>query len=426
MTTIDPAEVLGLTDEPSFAEALRAYGARWEQHAERLVGIGEDLLVASLREDSDVDPLALRQALTPRIRPLLEAVAALEVLATRVALPAGDLPGSSPGGPGTDQIEPVVAWPELPPLLEVRDRLTAFARSRILVADDHFGGQLELVDASVARLTVTRLTQRISERRMWTPVEQPSLPEYGDDLAASVGPATTWAPSTWVGVRTGSVRPRSCTACGGDGRMRCQQCQGTMFERCEPLEPCALCHGTGKRYPRRTALIRTVCDVCNGRGGVPCSFCAGLGRRGCTVCTDGHVGCHRCRGYGQLTEYLEGTVERVAETEVFLVGDTGGLGRRELEESSHHFRKLATLTRWRAVPGLPEPVAAAVRAALEDKRPGQLRQKVDIAVLPAARVSYAATGGARRSAWLLGDQREVRAPATRWDWLPFTTLAGLP
>jgi hypothetical protein len=422
MTAIDPAEILDLGDEVSFAEALRAYGARWARQAERLLGIGEDLLLDSLREgDSDVDPLSLRQALTPRLRPVLEAAAALEVLATRVALPAGELPGPATAGAGVDQLEPVRAWPSPPPLIEVRDRLTAFARSRRLLADDHFGGQLELADVSIARLTVTRVVQQVGERRMWTAAEQPSLPEYADDPAAAAG-AATWEPTTWLGVKAGSIRPRSCTTCGGDGRARCPQCQGTMFERCEPLEPCAVCHGTGRRYARRTALIRTVCDVCNGRGGVPCSFCAGMGRRPCTGCTDGNVGCQRCRGYGQVTEYVEGTVERTVETGVTLVGDRDGLA----EQLGDHFRTLATLTRWRPVPGLPEQVAAAVRAALEDKRPGQVRLRVDIEVLPVTEVGYATVGGASRTAWLVGEEREVRAPGARWLRLPFTGLMGLP
>jgi hypothetical protein len=423
LSTIDPAEVLGMSDEQSFAEALRAYGARWEQQAERLVGVGEDLLVAGLHEAEEgagPDPLALRQSLTPRIRPMLEAAAALENLATRGALPAGELPGTADPLAAPDEGGP--AWPAAPTLVEVRDRLTAYARSRRLVADDHFGGPLEVRDASVARLTVTRLTQRIAEQRMWTPVEHPGLPEYGDDLAASVGPASGWERTSWTGVRSGSIRPRSCTSCGGDGRARCQQCQGTAFERCEPLEPCALCHGTGRRYARRTALIRSVCDVCNGRGGVPCSFCAGMGRRPCTGCTDGSVGCQRCRGYGQLTEYVEGTVERTPETEVVLVGDGGQLGRG----AGDGFRPLLTLTRWRPLPGLPEAVAAAVRAALEERRPGQLRQRVELAVLPAFEVAYTTAAGARRTAWLVGDAHEVRAPGVRWARLPFLAVIGLP
>ena len=420
MSTNDQAEVLGMSDQPSFAEALRAYGARWEEQAERLVGVGHDLLEAGLLEAGGAapDPLALRQALTPRIRPLLEAAAALENLATRAALPAGDLPGTA--GPEPEDGGP--AWPLAPTLVEVRDRLTAWARSRRLVADDHFGGPLEVRDASVARITITRLTQRVAEQRMWTPVEHPGLPEYGDDLAASVGPASGWERSSWTGVRAGTIRPRSCSNCGGDGRARCPRCQGSAFERCEPLEPCALCHGTGRRYARRTALIRSVCDVCNGRGGVPCSFCAGMGRRPCSGCTDGSVACQRCRGYGQLTEYVEGTVERTPETEVLLIGDRGQLAG----SADGGFQPLLTLTSWRPLPGLPEQVAAAVRAALEQRRPGQLRQRIEVAVLPAVEVGYTTAAGARRTAWLVGDAREVKAPGVRWARLPFLAVIGLP
>jgi hypothetical protein len=75
---------------------------------------------------------------------------------------------------------------------------------------------------------------------------------------------------------------------------------------------------------------------------------------------------------------------------------------------------------------VPAPVAAAVRAALEERRPGQLRQRVELAVLPAFEVAYTSAAGARRTAWLVGDAREVRAPGVRWARLPFLAVIGLP
>jgi hypothetical protein len=412
---IDPCEVLGITDGPSFADALRAYGERWDQHAGRLLGAGEDLLVQVLRDDSEADPLALRQALTPRIRPVLESAAALEVLATQVALEAGDLPRPSGAATGTEPLEAEAGWPVPPPDHEVRERLRAWARGRRTVPDDRFDGRIEVHDASVARLVVTRMVQTVTETRMWTPAERPPLPEYSGDPAKAAGEHHGWGAGRWIGVRAGSIRPRSCSGCGGDGRIACQHCSGTMFQRCEPFEQCQVCSGTGRRYLRRTSLIRTVCEMCNGRGGVPCSFCGGMGRRPCASCTDGHARCQRCRGYGRVTEYMQAVVERIPRSEQHDIGEADRLAARNADG----FTRLATLTRWRTIRGLPEPVEAAVRHALDAREPGQIHQKVELDVLQALRVDYwpAGTHATRRTVWLVGD--EVRPSAGNWLRLPF-------
>jgi hypothetical protein len=408
---IDPCEVLGITDGPSFADALRAYAERWEQHTGRLLGAGEDLLVQSLRDDSDADPLALRQALSPRMRPVLEAAAALEVLATQVALEAGDLPRPSSEQGGT--LDPEPGWPLPPPVETVRDTLNQWAGRR---ADGRFDGPLDVRDASVARLKVTRLVQSVTETRMWTAAERPPLPEYSGDPSKAAGEHHGWGAGRWIGARAGSIQPRSCSGCGGDGLIPCPQCSGSMFEPCEPLETCRVCAGTGRRYPRRASLVRTVCDVCNGRGGVPCSFCAGLGRRPCSACTDGHAGCQRCRGYGRVTEYVQAVVERQPESEVVVIGEPDRFGKA----GDLPFRRLATLTRWRPVPGLPPEVEAAVRSALDVRRPGQIHQKVELDILPAWRVEPGVAGpqhvrgGSRDAVWVVGDDAEVQTGKSGW------------
>jgi hypothetical protein len=415
----DPAEVLGMAEEPSFAGALRAWGARYDEQAGRLLGEGEDLLLAALREDGDADPGALRQALTPRMRPLLEAATALEILASQAGLDTGELPRlPSPGsnGEAVDLEQPDPAWPAPPSTELARARLAAWARRRPLVRADLFDGELELQDGSAARLTVTRILEEVTETRMWTPAERPSLPEYRGQPAEAAGDQRGWEATRWEGVRQGSVRPRTCSACGGDGRLTCPRCSGSMFERCQPFEPCRVCLGTGRRARHRGELTRPVCEVCNGRGLVPCPSCGGMGRRPCSGCTDGHVGCKRCRGYGRVTEYLQAVVERRPDVEEITVGEAG-----QLPGVEGGFRRLVTLTRYRAIRGMPREVELALRRALEDKRPGQVRQRVEIAVLPAVRVGYR-DRGARRTAWLVGDEGEVHAPRAGWPRLPFMAL----
>jgi hypothetical protein len=412
----DPVAVLGIGDEPSLADALRALGARYDEQAERLLGAGEDLLVTALSEDSDADPLALREALTPRIRPLLEAAAAVEILAAQPGLDTGEMPRlRDAGGDGEasdlDLAEP--AWPVHPPGEVIRARLASWARRRTLVPDDLFNGELELSDASAARLVVTRIVEEVTETRMWTPAERLTLKEFSGEPAKAAGEHRGWEETRWEGVREGSVRPRTCTGCGGDGRLPCPRCTGSMFEQCQPFEPCRICQGTGRRPRARGEPARPVCEVCNGRGMVPCPSCGGMGRRPCGGCGDGHVGCKRCRGYGRLTEYMHAVVERRSDAEQVEIG-----GAARLDGVADHYRHLATLTRYRAIPGMPDDVGEALRVVFEERQPGQIRQRVEVSVLPAVHIGFR-DRGLRRSAWLVGDDGEVRVPRRRWPRLPF-------
>jgi hypothetical protein len=416
--SVDPRDVLGISDdEVSFAEALRGFAARYEQHAERLLGVGEDLLAEQLRKDEDADPQALRQALTPRIRPLLEAAAALEVLSAQTALASGALTAATPDGEGArpDALlapEPDLPWPAPPGEQDARAALAAWARRTPLVPGGLFDGMLEVDDASVARLTVTRVVQRVSETRMWTAGAPPELPEYdGDDPAAAAGAHRGWEDQHWEGIRAGSVNKRSCSTCGGDGRLRCGLCAGSMFERCPPFETCRICRGSG-RTRRRGTLRRFPCDVCNARGVVPCPACGGMGRRPCSGCTDGNVGCQRCRGYGRVTEYLLAAVDRTVHSETVPVGEEGPFRDRPTG-----YRRVATLARYRRLEGIPEPADEALRAVLATGTDGQLRQKVEVEALSAARVRYR-RGSTARTAWVLGEQREVLAPRVRLPTVP--------
>src|SRR5262245_7363766 len=386
---VDPCDVLGIGDDVvSFAVALRAYAARYEQQVGVLLGVGADLLAAELGEHGRADPQALRQALTPRIRPLLEAAAALEALAAQTALASGDLPAGEPGGEGAlPQAllapEPDAPWPPVPGEHQARLALASWARRALLVPDALFDGDLEVQDASVARLTVTRVLQQVTETRMWTAGMPPALPEYEDDAAAAAGTHRGFEAHRWEGIRAGSVNKRSCSTCGGDGRLRCSVCSGSMFERCPPFEACRICRGSGRQH-RRSTLRRAPCDVCNARGVVPCPACGGMGRRLCSACTDGNTGCQRCRGYGRVTEYVLAVVERTVTSEVVPVGDEAPF--RDGAEPG--YRRLATLTGYRPLEGMPAPVDAALREVLGAAVPGQLRQKVEVEALLALRVGY--------------------------------------
>jgi hypothetical protein len=295
----------------------------------------------------------------------------------------------------------------------IRARLASWARRRPLVPDDLFNGELELTDGSAARLVVTRIVEEVSETRMWTPAERLALPAYSDDPAKAAGDHRGWEQSRWEGVREGSVRPRTCTGCGGDGRLHCPRCTGSMFEQCQPFEPCRVCQGTGRRARVRGEPARPVCEVCNGRGMVPCPSCGGMGRRPCTGCTDGHIGCKRCRGYGRLTEYVQAVVERRPDVEQVVVGEAA-----RLDGVSDGFRHLATLTRFRPIPGMPDDVGEVLRVVFEERQPGQIRQRVEVSVLPAVQVGFR-DRGARRTAWLVGDDGIVHVPRRRWPRLPF-------
>jgi hypothetical protein len=405
----DPVDALGVTDEPTVAAGLLALAARYEEQAPALVATGADLLAGAVGDGRQADGTALRQALAPRLRALAGASTALESLA-RSPLPPGDLldaarlAGTAAPPPG--------AWPPQPAVELVREVLARWARSRPRVPDDLFDGDLAVADASVARLTVTRVFRRVTEERMWTGDAPPELETYEDDLPdlARALDDRGWGDARWEGVRAGSVERRNCTRCEGEGRVRCQRCNGGAFERCRQFEPCSTCHGTGKGARQRGSWLRPACPVCNGRGAVPCALCGGFGRRPCEACAGGLIACDRCHGHGRVTQYDLGVIERWAETVAEV--DRARLDRlgRGVER---HFRPVATVTRPRPVAGMPERLHDAVRRLLERPGPEQVRQRVRIEVLPAVEVTYE-HGGRTGTAWLLGegDTLEVRAPGT--------------
>jgi len=74
-----------------------------------------------------------------------------------------------------------------------------------------------------------------------------------------------------------------CELCGGSGKLECLACGGTgaaphfFFVEC-PCGGnlgCPICHGLGY-YPSVTAKP---CEVCDGKGWIPCPTCQGNGKR---------------------------------------------------------------------------------------------------------------------------------------------------
>jgi DnaJ-class molecular chaperone len=78
-----------------------------------------------------------------------------------------------------------------------------------------------------------------------------------------------------------------CSACKGDGEVKCPKCNGTGTI---PVK-CDECKGTGKlTYESRIVE----CDICNGKGTVQskCGECFGGGK----------VACEACGGTGETEE----------------------------------------------------------------------------------------------------------------------------
>jgi hypothetical protein len=370
----------------TLADGLAQLAAAYDRHAPALAGTGEDLLQAALATSGEADPAALRQALAPRLRPLLDQAALLDQLAVSLA-PAGDLDGGRPAGDA--QVWP---WPRLPEAAAV----AAALRLR--------DPRPRLVDASVVRLTVTRVVQTASEEVRWAPGGAPPTPTYDGDVRAITGGDQGWTDARWEGVRAGSVQQHTCATCAGSGRVRCAVCGGAGVEPCPELEPCRICNGSGKRPRTGRELLRGPCAACNGRGAVPCPRCGGQGRRPCHACGGGTVACGTCHGHGRTTRYTLGVVER--RTEVAVQVDAEAL-RRLGRGADRHFRPLARLTGDTPPPeDWPPEVGEQVRAALEPVSPDQVRQRLQADVLPAVAVT---TGdrGQERTLYLLGEEEDL-------------------
>jgi hypothetical protein len=309
------------------------------------------------------------------------------------------------------------AWTSAPSPDEARSRLAAWARRRRTVPDDLFDGPLEVRDASVTTLLVTRLLERREERPVVVTTPPVTLAVYQAPLERVEVGYQGWGAHRWEGLRDGSLRPVQCAACAATGQVVCTFCNGRGSLVCWPRQVCRWCGGSGRGRRLLRGSFTPNCARCAGSGQQVCVRCRGSGWRPCQLCAGGWVRCPVCAGSGMQVEYLHGQVRFWPELAEITFGDPRPLGRG----ARSHQRRRGQATRPGELPGLPPEIAGRADQELARWPQGQVRVKVEVLVLPAAEVTWDDAGQAR-TAWLLGEELapvvpDARKPLRRLAWL---------
>jgi hypothetical protein len=140
---------------------------------------------------------------------------------------------------------------------------------------------------------------------------------------------------------------------------------------------------------------------------VTCEACKGIGKRPCTSCTGGQVGCPTCGATGFLTGYQEGRIQRTIDHTV-----KAGAGKAIVRPADVDLYQLVpTGEQAPDLSLLPVPAQAELTVELARPVPGERRRKVQLLALPVVAVTYHDDGP--RTAYLLGQERRVRAPGAR-------------
>ncbi|MEU9862979.1 hypothetical protein AB0D99_19125 [Streptomyces sp. NPDC047971] len=288
------------------------------------------------------------------------------------------------------------------------------------------GTQTSLSAPGAARITWHSILDgevvRSLETRSEAPREKPGrvdlsdLPEYTDLAGHDIPPPSDPAArETLELVRRGSVRQRTC-ACG-NGRWRCQLCQGSKRRRCEPTrpctacsgtDPCVRCHGTGRPQGRppanrgartsdeRVDCVRcdkpaAACPACLGRGTAKCPDCAGKGSVTCEDCGGkGTVEHAACGGTGSLTTWTGAVVERRGDKEpVRMPEQRPPVLVRQRAEGAGRWAE-AVLDEGGKLPADLDPAHVAALTPRLARRDGEVARRVVLRHLPLARVEVPA------------------------------------
>ncbi len=135
-----------------------------------------------------------------------------------------------------------------------------------------------------------------------------STPEQVDPWGLALPPPPDAATAQESFIVSGSVQPRHCAACSGQGNRICIRCEGQGGDKCVRCSgtgksSCVLCDGVG-RIANKTGAGMEKCPRCLGSQYEACASCEG-GRVRCKECGGtGARGCSHCGGQGKVAKVL--------------------------------------------------------------------------------------------------------------------------
>jgi len=149
---------------------------------------------------------------------------------------------------------------------------------------------------------------------------------------------------------TGKAKGPKCPDCSGVGRVPCPTCKGARVIKC------GRCKGSGSvMVPARYTYSRDrgstyvaahwkKCELCGGRGTVPCAACKGRGALTCRRCNGvGHLpsqgNCGRCDGTGKIPcPYCDKGRALAAGSDAIVLG-----GKKTITDEAEREKRIETL-----------------------------------------------------------------------------------
>jgi len=261
---------------------------------------------------------------------------------------------------------------------DARKILTLWAAGRPLVDGSVFEAPFEVEVEHRFLCLVVRLVETRGEEWVHSPANQPipKLPTYSsliESVEASV--PTDFEERSWQLIKEGSEKVVRCPANCSGGQQHCHKCMGGQVA-CPPClgsgQQTKTEHGpNGQRYERR----------------YQCSFCAGSGRQPCRLCRgSGWLTCSTCGGSSEVFEYLVGRITNSPEVKTF-EGQTHSPGGKKM--AAKEWSTLHLSPGLKAPDGLPGDLAGTIDEELAAAGPNERLRKLEIRVLPTARIRLA-------------------------------------
>lgn len=281
------------------------------------------------------------------------------------------------------------------------DRLIKWAGRRGAPPNFFSQATLDVADASVARLKVTRVWET-HESSCHRSVEVPQYPIYSGQLWTVKTAFTPWCNATWLGIEESSAIDIACSKCNRDNKVVCDLCGGSSTLKCPTRVQCSCLRGRRlERDWNSQDLEWRDCRRCNGRGSIICEVCSGRGLRACPKCAVGYINCDQCAGTGRFTEYTVGQIDRTIQETATYTTDDPRFGK--VKDDEYELLEMQGADGLQLLPAELQPqLRTILEAEWDDGAKYEIMRRYELSVCPITSVKFHLRDGTREALLLPG------------------------